>query len=168
MTGIIPVFVLKCLDVRKSMFLGGTLVTLAHFLSHLMITTDGTRQDIRNNSTIAVFSISVCGGQGASLILFACLQSILEMTTVLCCQFVSSLLIANFFGSALMFEIMGKGVLGSSNYGLMLVGGAFVYFGCFLVLADSADEDESGLMGTAASFSKGILNRRTSTGYIII
>lgn len=71
MVGIIPVMILKAIDVRKSVFLGGFLITIAQTLGYFMITTDMNYKSFRENSATIIFIVSVLGGQGACLVLFA-------------------------------------------------------------------------------------------------
>jgi len=171
LVAIIPVMVLKALDVRKSIFLGGFLITAAQLLAYFMITTDMNYKSFRDNSATIVLIVSLLGGQGACLVLFALMQSLLESTTVLCCHFVCGLLIGYFYVSKQMFGQLYKSDLFGSFKNLslvMIIGGAIACFVASRVMANSGDDDETGLLGRAASLSKGIVNRRTSKGFILI
>lgn len=171
MVSIFPVMILKVIDVKKSIFLGGLCITAAQVLSYLMITQDKDYKAFRENSATVIFIVSLLGGQGACLILFALLQSIMESTTVLCCHFVSGLLIRYFYAGRQIFGMLSKSDFFGSYKAITLftiIAGVIVYLLTMKMLADSDEEDETGLLGRAASLSKGIVNRRTSKGFIYI
>lgn len=94
-----------------------------------------------------------------------------ESTTVLCCHFVGSLIIGYFFVSRQIFSLFSKSDLFGSFKNLSLfiiIGGVITCFMASRLLSNSGDDDESGILGRAASLSKGIVNRRTSKGFIYI
>jgi len=164
----VPAFLLKLFDTKKSMILGGALVTVAHVLALVMINYAGNRKSIMDNSTMMVFLIAILGGQGACLLLLTLLQSLFTAMSVVCVHFVSSLMVSYFFGALVYFEVLSGALLGNGTLWFVIIFGAVMYLVAAAYLPDSDGEGEGGLFAGAAAMGKGILNKRLSTAHLII
>jgi len=165
--GFLPAFLLKMFG-RKSFIVGGLLITAAHVLAAVMITYAGNKKAIMNNSSLMAFLIAILGGQGASLIFIALLQTVMAAMSVVCTHFVAGLIVSYFFGSAVFFTCLANGMLGTWALWFIIIFGAIMFVVASQHLPESDDEEDGGLMGAAAAMTKGVLNKRTAGGHLLI
>lgn len=168
--GLLPAYLLKLFNNKKSILLGGILLIVSLILSYVMVKDEGRRKDIANNSTLILFVIAVLGGQGAALTLMALLQSVLDSMSVLCCHFVAGLMMSYFFGGPFLLITLKHGLLGSGLSLFILIGAIVAFIAGFILLEDAKEEEGgSGLsLDAFASVTAGILNKKTATGHILI
>lgn len=153
---------------KKSYIVGGLLVTVSHILSLVMIAYAGNKKTIMNNSSLMAFLIAILGGQGASLVLIALLQSVMGAMSVLCVHFVSSLLISYFFGASIIFTCLQNGLLGNGALWFLIIVGAIMFIVATKYLPETEGEDDGGMLAAAANMTKGVLNKRTAGGHLLI
>jgi len=158
--GFIPASLLKVFE-KKSFIVGGLLLVVAHVLAAVMITYTGNRKAIMNNSSLYTFLIAVLGGQGASLIFIATLQSVLSSMTVVCTHFTASLIVAYFFGSTVIFLTLAQGVFGSMTIWIIIGLSVVVYIAANHYLPESEEE-------SSVEIAKCVLNKRTAGGHLLI
>jgi len=135
-----------------------------------MVMIKDTNKTVRNNNSLFLFLIAILGGQGAAITMMALLGSVLESMSVLCCHFVSALMVSYFFGGPFLLLTFKSGLLGTSLIYFIIIGAAIVFVAGFVLLED-AKEDEGGSgfsLDALASVTTGILNKKTAGGHILI
>ena len=133
-------------------------------LSYLMCVTMVyfKHKEVDMNSLLVICAVSVLGGQGAILILLACLQAMLDYHTVICSVIVNGILISYFIGADSLGQSLRKGLFAGFEPNTTVLNFGFVNIIMFILTAIYINEepDKDQLEGKAISLSKGIMLKK--------
>jgi len=147
--GIIPGLLLKWLNPKKAAILGGIMIVAGQMLTVMMISTE--HEKIKNNPTWVLGTICAVAGQGSCLVLFACLQALMNMQTIQSSHVISTCLMAYYLGADSFIVSVKDGLFDATTFTDFTMGLAIVAFVLILLnsLVITDVEDESGFFGKA-------------------
>ena len=160
--GIIPGLLLKWLNPKKAAILGGIMIVAGQMLTVMMISTE--HQKIKDNPTWVLGTICAVAGQGSCLVLFACLQALMNMQTIQSSHVISTCLMAYYLGADSFIVSVKDGLFDATTFTDFTMGLAIVAFVLILLnsLVITDVEDESGFFGKAQALTKGIIYKKTN------
>ena len=155
--GVVPGLILKALLPKKTAILGGVLIVIGQMLTVLLISSEHDK--VKDNSEWLLGSICVITGQGACMVLLACLQALMNTQTILVSHIVSTCLLAYFLGADSFIMSIKDGLFESTSFTNFTMGLAIVAFILTMLNAVviSDEEDKGGLMGKALTLTVGVV-----------
>jgi hypothetical protein len=122
-----PSYLYRRYGPRKTIIFGGLLLTAAHLVAALMLSSNKTD----SFSTILLFLVGIIGGQGASIIFITTLSFMLRYHSIICTHLLNALLFTYFLGSDTFHIALKYGVftnLPLSTFLMVIAGfGLLVY-----------------------------------------
>ena len=95
--GIIPGLLLKCLAPKKTAILGGIFIVLGLMMTALMVSSEHDK--IKENPAWMLGTICALSGQGACMVLLACLQALMNLQTIQASHVISTCLFSYYLGA---------------------------------------------------------------------
>ena len=142
--GVVPGLILKALLPKKTAILGGVLIVIGQMLTVLLISSEHDK--VKDNSEWLLGSICVITGQGACMVLLACLQALMNTQTILASHIVSTCLLAYFLGADSFIMSIKDGLFESTSFTNFTMGLAIAAF-ILTMLNAVVVSDEEGMGG---------------------
>jgi len=111
MTAIIPAMITEKIGARKTIILGGLLITGCHILGALIFSGSSSP------SVIMLFLLGIVGGQGASMIFLSAWSAMLKYHSILCTNLITAVMFAYFLGSDTFHLALKQGLFPELGFG---------------------------------------------------
>jgi len=148
--------------------IGALSIVVSQALAVMLVESD--HDHVRKNSYLYLLLVTFLGGQGAYLVVVACLQAVFNETTVIASHLTSGLLIGYFFSADGLISWLKQGMFPEATfaqfYGYTALASLVVFVLTIAILSD--DEDESGLIGKGEALSKGVLSKNVHMVHMLI
>lgn len=137
-------------------------------LTAMMIASEHER--VKENPAWLLGSICAMTGQGACMVLLACLQALMNTQTIQASHVISTCMVAYFLGADSFIMSVKEGLFASASFTnftmyLAIVGFALTLLNAIVV---SDEVDSEGLFGKAAALTKGIIYKKTNYAHLLI
>lgn len=96
LVGIVPSFLFTSLGPKKTILLGGLLITVAHIIAAVVLNSGSMN---KSTATALLFITGILGGQGACIIFFSAAGAALKQNSIICTSLVSKSLYGLLGGS---------------------------------------------------------------------
>jgi MFS family permease len=162
LTGIIPSILSDKIGARKTMLLGGLLITASHIFGAMMFA--GGSNSV---SVFTLFLIGIVGGQGASMIFLSAWSAMLKYHSILCTNLITAVLFAYFLGADTFHLALKQGIFPEKSLPAYLWILAICGLGVYVVAAfiftskNKASEEEK-------SQAKGLVLKKGITMYAAV
>lgn len=166
--GILPGFLLKMLDPKKTAILGGIFVVFAQVMTVMMVSTEHDK--IKDNPSWVLGSICVFGGQGACLVFFSCMQALMNLQTIQSSHIIATCCVSYYLGADSFIVGFKEGLFPETtftNFVMALAITAFVFTVLNAIVITDV-EDASGFFGKAEALTKGIIYKKTNYAHLLI
>jgi len=166
--GVLPGILLRYLHPKKAAIFGGILIVFAQMMTAIMVTTE--HEKIRENPSYVLGSICVLAGQGSLLVLFACMQALMNLQTILSSHVIAACCVSYYLGADSFIVSVKDGLFKTitfSDFVMSLAIAAFILVILNAVII-SDREDAGGIMGRSETLSKGIAYKKKNYGHLLI
>ena len=116
--GIVPAKLYKRFGAKRTIMLGGILLSGSHILTAVMINISSSSSTL---TTIVLFLIAIFGGQGASIIFISSLCYSIKYHSLLCTHLISGILFSYLFFSDSFHVALKVGPLSSLSLSKFLI-----------------------------------------------
>lgn len=166
--GILPGILLKYLHPKKAAILGGILIVFAQMMTGVMVSTE--HEKIRENPSYVLGGICVLAGQGSTLVLFACMQALMNLQTILSSHVIAACCVSYYLGADSFIVSVKSGLFNQTTFTTFVMSLAVVAFVLVvlnaIVITDK--EDSSGILGRAETLTKGIAYKKKNYGHLLV
>ena len=115
-------------------------------------------------------SICFFGGQGACLVLFSCMQALMNLQTIQSSHVIATCCISYYLGTNSFIDAFKEGFFPDTlftNFMMALAIAAFIFIVLnAIVITD--EEDATGFFGKAEALTKGIIYKKTNYAHLAI
>ncbi|CDW91191.1 UNKNOWN [Stylonychia lemnae] len=161
--GIVPSRLYSAFGPKKTILIGGILLTIAHVTAALIIDANLSK----NAATALLFTIGILGGQGACIIFLSSLGAMHKLHSTVCSCLINGILLAYLLGSDTFHAVLKYGVFPDLSYKqflLVIAGfGALAYVACAILFQKKKQKEQ----GTK-SITKGIALKKSVLLYALI
>ena len=166
--GILPGILLKLLDPKKTAILGGLLIVFGQVMTALMVSSE--HQKIKDNPVWMLGSICVLSGQGSCLVLYSCMQALMNLQTIQSSHVIATCCMSYYLGADSFIIGIKDGLFPNTtftDFTMSLAIAAFILIVLNgIVITDQ--EDAQGFFGKAEALTKGIIYKKTNYGHLLI
>ena len=166
--GVLPGILLKWLKPKKTAIFGGVLIVIGQMLTVLLISSEHDK--VKENPEWLLGSICVITGQGACMVLLACLQALMNMQTIQASHVISTCLLAYFLGADSFIMSIKDGLFETTSFTNFTMGLAIAAFILTMLnaLVITDEEDSEGFFGKAIALTKGVIYKKTNYLHLVI
>jgi len=127
-------------------------------------------EKIAQNPAWMLGMICVAGGQGACLVLFSCMQALMNLQTIQSSHVIATCCVSYYLGADSFIVSLKSGLFAQTtftDFTMSLAIAAFILTVLnSIVITD--EEDASGFFGKAEALTKGIIYKKTNYGHLFI
>ena len=166
--GIVPGLLIRYLKPNSSAVLGGVLITIAQMATALMVSSEHDK--IAQNSTFLLCVITILAGQGSCLVLFSCLQALMNVQTIQASHLISACCITYYVGAESFIISIKDGFFADTTFTSFTMSLGIVAFVLTVLnaLVITNEEDAGGFFGKMVSLTKGLIYKKTGFLHLII
>jgi hypothetical protein len=166
--GILPGLVLAWVGPKKSAVLGGVCIVIGQMMTCMMVSMEHAK--IRDNSTLVLGTICALAGQGSCLVLFSCLQALMNLQTIQASHVISCCLISYYLGADSFIGSLKEGLFATTTFTSFTFSLAIAAFLLTILngVVITDEEDEGGFFGKAVALTKGIIYKKTNYAHLLI
>ena len=166
--GILPGILLKWLDPKKTAVLGGIFIVFGQMMTAVMVSTE--HKEIAKNPAWMLGTICAVAGQGSCLVLYSCLQALMNLQTIQSTHVIATCCISYYLGADNFIVAIKTGLFLETtftDYVMSLAIAAFVLTVINGVVITDV-EDRGGFFGKAEALTKGLIYKKTNYFHIFI
>lgn len=166
--GLLPGLLLKWLAPKKTAVLGGIMIVLGQMGMCVMVSTEHAH--IKENPAWVLTIVCFLLGQGSCLVLFSCLQALMNMMTIQASHVIATCCISYYLGADTFITGIKDGLFDELTFTDFTFGLAITAFVLTLIngIIITDEEDAGGFFGKAVALTKGIIYKKTNYAHLVI